>query len=129
MTSLKKQQASEEKNLKNYQETLAEKEKNLLDAEEDLAGTEKDKKAVEDYLKKIKPGCDFIVKNFSKRESSRGTEKSALNKAIGLIKGTPAYKSAVKAATEEGYGDCKDTCVKDKNHVKCKACLADVTIP
>ena len=39
------------------------------------------------------------------------------------------YKTAVNAATVESYGDCKEPCVEDESHVKCKACMADVTIP
>jgi len=129
MTKLKKEQADGEKNLADLQDTLAEKEKDLLDAQEDLKTTTEDKEAIEAYLLKIKPGCDFITTNFKLRESNRATEKGALEKAVTLIKGTPAYKTAVNAATVESYGDCKEPCVKDIGHVKCKACQADVTIP
>merc|ERR1719399_260951 len=129
MADLKKKEAASEKSLADLQENLAEKEKELLEAQEDLKETVKDKKAIEAYLLKIKPGCDFITTNFDKREESRKTEKEALEKAVKLIKATPAYKTAVTAATEESYGKCKETCVKDENHVKCKACMADVTVP
>merc|ERR1719375_2209844 len=120
MAQLKKEEAASEKSLAKMQETLA---------QEDLKDTTKDKEAIEAYLAKIKPGCDFITKNFDLREKNRGTEKAALEKAVKLIKGTPAYKSAVNAATVESYGDCKEPCVKDEDHVECKACMADVTIP
>lgn len=129
MAQLKKEEAGAEKSLAEKQETLAEKEQDLLAAQEDLKKTTKDKEAIEAYLEKIKPGCDFITKNFDLREGNRKTEKEALEKAVNLIKATPAYKTAVNAATEESYGKCKETCVKDENHVKCKACMADVTVP
>merc|ERR1719183_3060719 len=129
MQKLKDEEAKAEKSLADLQETLAEKEKDLLDAKEDLKETTKDKEAIEAYLGKIKPGCDFITKNFKLRESNRATEEGALKKAVDLIKATPAYKTAVNAATVESYGDCKEPCVKDADDVKCKACQADVTIP
>merc|ERR1719262_595794 len=129
MTSLKKQEAEDEKRLSKLQEDLAETQEKLLQAQEDLKATTEDKEAIEAYLLKIKPGCDFIDKNFDLREKNRATEKAALEKAIKLIKGTPAYKTAVNQATVESYGDCKEPCVKDADHVECKACMADVTIP
>merc|ERR1719398_160951 len=129
MTQLKKEQADAEKNLSDLQDNLATKQQELLEAQEDLKKTTADKEAIEAYLAKIKPGCDFITKNFDLREKSRKTEKTALEKAIKLIKATPAYKTAVNAATVESYGDCKEPCTKDENHVECKACMADVTIP
>jgi len=129
MTDLKKQQKSDEKLLAETQDQLAQAEQDKLEAEEDLKATTKDKEAIEAYLAKIKPGCDFITDNFDTREKNRATEKAALEKAIGLIKGTPAYKTAVNAATVESYGDCKEPCTKNADHVECKACMADVTIP
>jgi len=128
MTKLKKDEADFEKSLVKNQDLLAVKEKALLQAQEDLKATTADKVAVEEYLSKIKPGCDFIKTNFAQREANRKTESTALNKATTLIKATPAYKTAVTAATNESYGDCK-SCVADKDHAKCKACMADVTIP
>merc|ERR1719263_601446 len=129
MTELKTEQANLEKLLAKTQEDLAETQKELLDTEEDLKSTTADKEAIEAYLLKIKPGCDFITENFDLREKNRATETAALNKATKLIKGTPAYKTAVNEATVESYGDCKEKCVEDSAHVECKACMADVTIP
>jgi hypothetical protein len=128
MTKAKNQEAADEKRLAKLQDDLATAEKDLLEAEEDLKATTENKESIEAYLLKIKPGCDFIKSNFAEREKSRGIEKTALEKAVRLIKGTPAYKTAVNQATVESYGDC-DTCEKDKDDVECKACLADVTIP
>mmetsp|Transcript_84022 Transcript_84022/g.132301 ORF Transcript_84022/g.132301 Transcript_84022/m.132301 type:complete len:749 (+) Transcript_84022:41-2287(+) len=129
MTKLKKEEADSEKRLASLQETLAETEEKLLAAKEDLKATVADKEAIEAYLLKIKPGCDFITENYKLRANNRLTEKLALEKARELIKGTPAYKSAVNEATVESYGRCKDPCVADVDDVTCKACMADVTIP
>jgi len=129
MASLKKEEAEAEKSLAKYQDDLATKEKELLEAQEDLKETTKDKEAIEAYLLKIKPGCDFITKNFKTREANRKTEKDALEKAVKLIKATPAYKSAMAAAKVEGFGDCKAKCTKDEKGAECQACLADVTVP
>lgn len=129
MTSLKEEEAKLEKSIADLKQTLAEKEEELLRTQEDLKATVADKEAIEAYLLKIKPGCDFITTNFDLREKNRATEKEALEKAITLIKGTPAYKAAVNEATVESYGDCKEPCVADADDVKCKACMADVTIP
>merc|ERR1719359_2579843 len=125
MTQLKKEQADAEKNLSDLQDNLATKQQELLSAQEDLKATTEDKEAIEAYLLKIKPGCDFITKNFDLREKNRATEKKALEKAIKLIKETPAYKSAVNDATVESYGKCKEPCVADSDDVKCKACMSD----
>jgi chromosome segregation ATPase len=129
MTKLKEEEAEAEKSLAKLHTTLAEKEQELLEANEDLKSTIKDKEAIEAYLAKIKPGCDFITTNYDTREANRATEKAALEKAAGLIKETPAYKTAVNEATVESYGKCKEPCVADVEDVKCKACMADVTIP
>merc|ERR1719498_1824610 len=99
MTQLKKEEADYEKLLASLKEELAETEEKLLAAKEDLKATIADKEAIEAYLLKIKPGCDFITTNFDLREKNRATEKDALLKAIKLIKGTPAYKASVEEAT------------------------------
>merc|ERR1719324_2065911 len=129
MTDLKKEQARLEGSLVKLQEDLATAEKTLVEKKEDHKDAENAAAKITDYLAKIKPGCDFITTNFDMREKNRATEKGALEKAVKLIKGTPAYKTAVNSATVESYGDCKEPCVKDEDHVECKACMADVTIP
>jgi hypothetical protein len=129
MIDLKANEQSDEKLLAKTQDNLAQSEKDLLEANEDLVATTKDRDAIVDYLLKIKPGCDFIDDNFKLREKNRGIESEALRKAIRLIKRTPAYKTFDSESTVESYGDCKKPCVKNEAHVKCKACMADVTIP
>merc|ERR1719272_1530484 len=129
MTALKKEQAETETILTDLQDKLATAQKDLLDTNEDLKLTTEDKEAAKAVLARIKPGCDFITTNFKQRESSRATEKAALDKAVRLIRATPAYKTAVNEATVESYGDCKAPCTKDKANVKCKSCMAEVTVP
>merc|ERR1719160_861638 len=118
MTKLKDEEAKAEKSLVDLQDTLAEKEKELLEAQEDLKETTKDKESIEAYLAKIKPGCDFITTNFKTREANRKTEKDALEKAVGLIKATPAYKTAMAEAKTESFGKCKEPCTKDEADAK-----------
>merc|ERR1719408_752582 len=129
MSDLKSEEAELQRSLADLQQTLAEKEKELQEKTEELKKTEADKLAIEVYLEKIKPGCDFITSNFDLRESNRGKEKAALEKATELLKDTPAYKAAVTAAEQDAMGECKDTYVGREAHVECKACLADVTVP
>jgi len=129
MTSLKEEQANLEKALANLQKELAEKEKELLMKKDELKKTIEEKLAIEAYLLKIKPGCDFITKNFDDREDNRAIETKALNKAKELIKGTPVYKAYVAEDHVESFGDCKDICTEDEEHVDCKACMAKVTVP
>jgi len=129
MKELKDEQAKQEKILSGLQKDLAEAEEDLLTAKEDHKATVADKEAIEAYLLKIKPGCDFITEHYDEREKSRGIEEAALKKAIGLIEATPAFKAAENAATVESYGDCKEPCVeKGEDHVECLACRADVTV-
>eukprot|EP00811_Abedinium_folium_P006949 NODE_1640_length_2413_cov_4.852581.p2 GENE.NODE_1640_length_2413_cov_4.852581~~NODE_1640_length_2413_cov_4.852581.p2 ORF type:complete len:477 (-),score=175.25 NODE_1640_length_2413_cov_4.852581:116-1546(-) len=86
------------------------------------------KAGVEKHQKLIKPECDFIQNNLAARQTHRQTEKTALEGAIELIKGTPAYMSAKLAAEHTAMGDCKETCVEAPEYVDCKSCLAGVTV-
>jgi len=129
MTDLKDEEASLEETLATLHETLAAKEEELFQKREEHKATTKEKESIEAYLSKIKPGCDFITENFDERESNRATETTAMETAVDLIKDTPAYKAAEAEKHEEGFGDCKDKCVDNEDHVECKACMADTTIP
>merc|ERR1719326_943226 len=115
--------------LVNLKETLAEKEIALQAAKEDLEKTIAGKEAIEAYLEKIKPGCDFITENIDLRDKNRDIEAKALEKAMEILKGSPAYKAAVIKADQEAMGECKEICVKNEAHAECKACLAGVTVP
>jgi len=129
MQGLKDKEAADEQSLANLQTTLAKKEEELVMKRKELKATTKEKEAIEAYLLKIKPGCDFITKNFDQREKNRATETTALNKAIELIKDTPVYKNFKAEEKVESFGDCEEPCTADENHVKCKACMAKTTIP
>merc|ERR1719428_1772163 len=130
MTELKKQEADDQETLASLNKELAETQAELLEKKEELAKTETEKKRLEDYLEDIKPGCDFITENFDQREENRATETDALENAKKLLKDTPIYKTLKAKEHEDSLGDCKDTCLDSgEEHVKCKACLADVTVP
>jgi len=129
MTDLKAEEADLEETLATLHETLAAKEEELFQKKEEHKATTEEKESIEAYLLKIKPGCDFITENFDERETNRATETTAMERAVELIKDTPAYKSAEAEKHVEGFGDCKDKCVDNEDHVECKACMADVTIP
>merc|ERR1719387_238153 len=105
---------------------LKKEEADLMKTLAELNATLAEKRA---ELEKMKPGCDFITENFEYREESRAAEEEALKKAIEILKGSPAYQAAVASAEEESFGECKAKCIGQKEHVECKACLAEVTIP
>merc|ERR1719261_2384858 len=98
MADLKKEQATLEEALANYQLELAKTEKALAEANDELKKTKGELKAIEKYLLKIKPGCDYIAENYETRKKNRNLEKDALKKAQGMLKDTPAYKKAVHEA-------------------------------
>jgi len=130
MTKLKDEEKELGESLVKLKTQLAEKTAELLESKKTLKETIAVKEAAEAYLLEIKPGCDFITENFDKREEHREAETKALKKAADLLKGTPAYKAAESEAELESLGSCKDICVDEgRGHAKCKACLADVTVP
>jgi len=129
MAELKKDEEDLRKSLVKSRDGLAEAEKELVTKRQALEKTEREKLTIEQYLEKIKPGCDFITKNFDTREKNRKTETKALEKAAKLLKATPAYASAKAADKKDGFGKCKETCLKDEAHVDCKSCLAEVSVP
>jgi len=130
MKELKDAQANLQEIIADNQVQLAAAEKALGENKAELEKTEAELKGLEEYLLKIKPGCDYIETNHADREAGRKKEKEALEKATELIKGTPAYKAAVAAAEQEALGDCKDICNEaGRKHAKCEACLADVSVP
>merc|ERR1719215_1410388 len=129
MAGLKKDEVELQESLIKSKEELAEAEKDLVMKRQSLEKTEREKLTIEQYLEKLKPGCDFYIDNFETRETNRETETKALDKAAELLKGTPAYASAMATEKEDGFGKCKETCLKDESHVDCKSCLADVSVP
>jgi len=129
MVELKDAEKQTKEDLAKNKEELAKKKVELENKRVDLEKTEDEKRAIERYLEEIKQGCDWIIDNYSTRETNRATEKAALDKAVSLIKGTSAFKSAAAKDSDEALGECKDTCKADEANVKCKACLAEVSVP
>merc|ERR1719331_2141566 len=74
MADLKERETDAEKTLVSLRESLAQKEEDLLMRKKELKKTEGEKEALENYLAKIKPGCDFITENFDEREDNRASE-------------------------------------------------------
>merc|ERR1719156_502642 len=127
MNDLKTQEAACLETIADLTEELASTEKTLEETIADLTETTKEKKAIEAYLLKIKPGCDFITENIDTRKDNRAAETSALTTAKEKLMGTPAYKSAAAAVEKEMLGKCADSC-SDKTSVECKACLAGTSV-
>merc|ERR1719301_466340 len=98
MNDLKTQEAACLETIADLTENIASTEKTLEETSLDLEKTTKEKKALEAYLLKIKPGCDFITENIDARKDARSKETTALGKAKDKLKGTPAYKSAAAKA-------------------------------
>merc|ERR1719277_1876028 len=129
MQALKDEEESLLKDLAKYKLDLAEAEEKLLQRQEDLKKTTEEKEAIEAYLLKIKPGCDFIEDNIALRTTNRQTEKDALISARDFLEGSPAYLTAVAEAHNESLHDCLEICAGAEDHVDCKACLAGVSVP
>lgn len=129
MTQLKEEEATLQELLARLQKELAEAEQTHLEKVEDKKNTVADKEAIEAYLLKIKPGCDFITAEFDTRTDNRKTEAAALEKATELLKATPAYQTAMANSHDESLGDCLDKCKGAEDHVQCKACLAKTSVP
>merc|ERR1719299_285596 len=127
MTDLKEDEGTTLESIASLEEELAATEKTLEETTIDLEKTSKEKKALERYLLKIKPGCDFITENIDTRKENRAAETSALNNAKDKLKSTPAYKSAAAAVEKEMLGKCAEPCA-DKESVECKACLAGTSV-
>jgi len=117
-----------------YNLEKANTEKQHEQAVEDLATTTADRDAIVKYLASIEPGCTFIQTNYDTRKQNREAETTALNNAIGLLEGTPAFQAATAAAEREALGKCAEDgqpCAPDgpgRGHAECEACLEGVTV-
>lgn len=130
MTSLKEEEKELQENLAKLRVTLAETEEELLGKKAEHKATVAEKEAIEAYLLKIKPGCDFITENIETRIANRKDEEEALKGAMKLLKESPAYQTWVAEDHNETLGDCLAICSESgEEHVKCKACRAKVSIP
>merc|ERR1719443_442821 len=116
-------------NIDTYKLDLATQEKQLEETLEDLSTTEAEHAAIVKYLAEIKPGCDFITANYETRKANRDAEIAALEQAVELLKGTPAYQQAEAKAFRDSQGDCASICEElGDDHAKCGACLEGVTV-
>ena len=68
MASLKEEEATLQKSLVNLKKSLADTKLELENKRGELDVATREKVAIERYLDKVKPGCDFITTNFDKRE-------------------------------------------------------------
>lgn len=129
MAGEKKVEADTEDDLATFKQDLATAEEDLSNKQKELKDEEELLADAEAYLLKIKPGCDFITTNIEEREENRKTEETALTTADEKIRGTPVYKAYMAEAHSESFGDCREICDDDEEHVECKACMAKTTIP
>jgi hypothetical protein len=128
ITDLKTQEAATLDTLADLKEQLAAKEKALEERTVDHKKVAAEAKTVEDYLLKIKGGCDFIVDNLATRDSSRATEKQSLETAKTELFGTPAYKAAKAEEEKAALGACADKCWEQEETPECKACIEGVSV-
>jgi len=129
MAKLKEERGSLQESLAELKKTLAEKEEELMGKREDLKATTEEKEAIEAYLEKIKPDCDWYLENVEDRKSKRATEKEALEKAVGFLKGTPHYEAAVEKENNATLGKCLEICYQREDHAECRACRTDTSVP
>jgi len=134
MQGLTDEEAQFRESLATLKESLATKTKTLLEKEKNHRATVAEKESLEAYLVKIEPGCDFITLNIGARKTNRQTEKDALTQAKTTLKGSPAFKEFLAEAHDESLGKCLEICrPKDEapreDHVDCKACLVDTSVP
>merc|ERR1719174_486715 len=106
MTALTTAEGELKEAIASYELDLANTEKQHEQAAEDLATTTKDRDAIVKYLASIEPGCTFIQTNYESRKQNREAETTALDNAIGLLEGTPAFQAATAAADREALGKC-----------------------
>merc|ERR1712008_594309 len=76
--------------LGSIKEHLANAKSELHSKRKEHKATSKEKAALEAYLVKIKPGCDFITENLALRKSNRAEETTALTNAKDILEKSPA---------------------------------------
>merc|ERR1719161_178275 len=128
ITDLKTQEAATLDTIADLTEQLAGKEKALEERTIDHAKVAAETKTVEDYLLKIKGGCDFITDNLEMRDESRNTEKTSLNTAKEELFSTPAYKAAKAEEEKAAFGACAEKCFGQEETPECKACIEGVSV-
>jgi len=132
MTTFRTSEGTAVTNLATLRSSLAQKKEELRDRRKEHDTTSKEKGALETYLEKIKPGCDFITTNIATRKTNRLDEKTALEEASRIIKTSPVYNTAVELTHNESLGSCLGICTEgtcNEACAPCKACLNKVSVP
>merc|ERR1719428_2544070 len=75
------------KDVANKSEELAKSDSDKVAAEEDLKGTIENLLSLGEYSQELHKQCDFLVKNFDLRQSSRTQEMEALAQAKAIFSG------------------------------------------
>jgi len=129
MELLKKEEKEFEENIAKLKVTLTETEEELLGKKSEHKATVEEKEAIEAYLLKITPECDWWTKNIETRKENRKNEEEALKGAMDLLKDSLLYQTWAAADHNETLGDCLSSCIGNEKHAKCKACHAKVSVP
>merc|ERR1719316_631579 len=109
------------------EEEIASKEDTIEKKHDEKFQTENEEKALERYLEKIKPGCDFITENIDTRKENRAGELEALQKAIENLQSTPAFKAAEAEDEKNALGECAVKC-SNRDSLECVACIGGTTV-
>jgi len=117
-----------ERRLSELQNELAEKQASKLSSSEDIKAMTNELDALKDLDTTTDADCKFINDNYTHRKAMRKVEHAALLKVENYILSTPAFINSKREAEIELYGECMETCVKDRQHVNCAACLNKVTV-
>jgi len=83
--------AALEKSITDKTEAMEKAKGDFLRAESDLTSTNGDIADLESVGVSLHSSCDFLLKNFEVRQSSRTQEMEALSEAKALMSGAPAY--------------------------------------
>merc|ERR1719456_1902563 len=110
MSDLKTEEKEIQDAITDMKASIAQMEEDIETKHLDREQTEKEKRALERYLEKIKPGCDFIDENIDARKESRKGETDALKEAIKLLENTPAFKEAAAEDEKQALGECAVKC-------------------
>jgi len=78
---------AKQRDVTNKQETKAQAEADLNKAKEDLARVGDELASLAEYVAQVHTACDFVLKNFDVRQSSRSQEVEALRQAKAILSG------------------------------------------
>lgn len=129
MATLKSEYEQSAESLAGIKANYITKKKDLMEATKALDTAIKEKAEADGYMLKIKPGCDFITTNLAVRVAARQEEDTALTQAKEALKTSPTYLAMMESERLKQLGPCAKPCTENPEvHVKCKACLAGVSM-